>query len=161
MDHLFAGWRAQFVTGGQRPSGCVLCAIRDARDEDDANYVVARGSHCYVVLNLYPYTSGHMMVVPHRHTGELQEVDPATAAELVTMVMAAEATLRAAYDPGGINIGMNVGRAAGAGIAEHLHVHVLPRWSGDANFMAAVANTRVLPEALPDTLAKLRANWRG
>jgi ATP adenylyltransferase len=159
MEHLFAGWRAQFVTGGERPSGCVLCAIRDTRD-DDANYVVARGAHCYVVLNLYPYTSGHMMVVPHRHTGALEEVDAATSVELVRMIRAAEATLRVAYDPGGINIGVNLGRAAGAGIEEHLHVHVVPRWSGDANFMATVANTRVLPEALPDTLAKLRASWR-
>lgn len=161
MEYLFAGWRAQFVTGTERPAGCVLCAIRDTPEADDAHYVVVRGIHSYVVLNLYPYTSGHMMVVPNLHTGSLPALDHETSAEMGSLVRAAEATLRAAYNPGGINIGINLGRAAGAGIEEHLHVHVVPRWSGDANFMASAANTRVLPEALCDTLTKLRTHWVG
>ena len=159
MEHLFAGWRAQFVTGGERPPGCVFCTIGDEIDHDDQHYVVARGSMSFVVLNLYPYTSGHLMVVQRAHIGGLVGLEGPLAQEMLGLVRRAHDALEAAYRPEGINIGMNLGRAAGAGIAEHVHVHLVPRWSGDANFMSTIAETRVLPETLSDTLAKLRDHW--
>jgi len=159
MEHLFAGWRAQFVAGEDRPVGCVFCTIGAEPDHDDAHYVIARGDTCFVVLNLYPYTSGHLMVVPNAHVGDLAGLDGALAEEMWAFIRAAHDALRAAYHPEGINVGMILGRAAGAGIAEHVHVHLVPRWSGDANFMSTLAETRVLPETLSDSLIKLRTHW--
>ncbi|MCL5974024.1 MAG: HIT family protein [Ferrimicrobium sp.] len=159
MEHLFAGWRAQFVTGGERASGCVFCTIGAESGEDDRHYVVARGEASFVVLNLYPYTSGHLMVVPRAHIGDLAGLSGPLVEEMLGLVRSAHDALQAAYQPEGVNIGMNLGRAAGAGIVEHVHIHLVPRWSGDANFMSTLAETRVLPETLSDTMAKLRAHW--
>ncbi|WP_298209485.1 HIT domain-containing protein [Ferrimicrobium sp.] len=159
MDHLFAGWRAQFVAGEDRPLGCVFCSIAAERAKDDQHYVVARGTACFVVLNLYPYTSGHLMVVPNAHIGGLAGLRGEVGSEMLDFVGAAHDALQGAYRPEGVNIGMNLGRAAGAGIAEHVHVHLVPRWSGDANFMSTLAETRVLPETLSDSLLKLREHW--
>lgn len=156
LERLWAGWRSQYVSsaGGDEDEGCVLCRVLDA----DSN-VVWRGRGCAAVLNAFPYTSGHLMVMPTRHVGELEEVVGDEAAELWAAVADAVRALKAAYAPGGINMGANLGRPAGAGLPDHFHVHVLPRWSGDTNFMTAVAETRVLPESLPDTLAKLESSW--
>lgn len=159
MEHLFAGWRAQFVAGTERPLGCVFCSIGAEPDNDDLHYVVARGKLSFVVMNLYPYTSGHLMVVPLAHLGELSGIDGELANEMLGLVRRAHDALVSAYHPEGINVGMNLGRAAGAGIADHVHIHLVPRWSGDANFMSTVAETRVLPETLSDSLVKLRSNW--
>jgi ATP adenylyltransferase len=159
LEHLWAGWRAAFVTETPSPrGGCVLCAIGEGEDGAD-ELVVARGNAAYCVLNLYPYTAGHLMVVPLRHVGDVEELEAAEANELWDLVRQGIRALRAVYEPQGLNLGMNLGRAAGAGIADHLHVHVVPRWVGDANFMVTAAQTRVLPEALPATRDKLRRAW--
>ncbi len=158
LERLWAGWRSQYVAsaGGDEGEGCVLCRVLDA----DSN-VVRRGRRCAAVLNAFPYTSGHLMVMPTRHVGELEQVAGEEAVELWTTVADAVRALKAAYAPDGINMGANLGRPAGAGLPDHFHVHVLPRWNGDTNFMTAVAETRVLPESLPDTLAKLSDSWPG
>lgn len=146
--------------GAAPEPGCVLCRITSEDDDSaDAAYVVWRGALTAAVMNAYPYTSGHLMVAPLRHVAEIEELSPEEAAELWAAVTAAVRALKAAYRPGGINVGLNIGRAAGAGVPGHLHVHALPRWDGDANFMTAVAEVRVLPEALTDSCAKVRAAW--
>lgn len=132
-------------------------------DRDEDSLIVFRGKHNFVVLNRFPYTSGHLMVVPYRHTPELAGIDAETAGELMELLRRAESSLRALYKPDGLNLGMNIGESAGAGIAGHIHMHVLPRWSGDANFMTTIGETRVLPEELAVTWARLRAAfaaWR-
>ncbi len=159
IEHIWAGWRATFVTGEKMADdGCVLCTIGEVNDLDES-LVVCRGEFAYVVLNLYPYTSGHLMVVPRRHIAAIGEVELNEGEEMLRYVRIAVATLEDRLGAQGINVGMNLGRPAGAGIADHIHVHVVPRWTGDANFMSTAASTRVLPEALPDTLAKLRSAW--
>ena len=165
LDRLWAGWRTEYVSSagstGPADEGCVFCRILASRDGDKATKVVWRGARVAVLLNAYPYTSGHLMVMPTRHVGELEELDPRNgeAAELWSAVTAAVRALKVAYSPEGINVGANLGRAAGAGVPGHFHVHALPRWNGDTNFMTSVAETRVLPESLDATWEKLRAAW--
>ena len=154
LERLWAGWRSEYVASGGEEDGCVLCRVLEA----DSN-VVWRGELCAAVLNAFPYTSGHLMVVPARHLGELEDMSPDEELELWRAVTTAVAALKAAYEPDGVNLGANLGRAAGAGVPGHFHVHVLPRWSGDTNFMTAVAETRVLPEALDSSYEKLKASW--
>jgi ATP adenylyltransferase len=137
----------------------VFCYLRDHSDDDEQNYVLHRGSHNFVVLNLYPYISGHLMVVPYDHVAELDGASKDTTDEMMDLAKRAQTALRAAYSPEGYNLGMNLGKAAGAGIADHLHIHVMPRWAGDTNFMTSVAQTRVLPEDLATTYQKLRARF--
>ncbi|ACU54159.1 histidine triad (HIT) protein [Acidimicrobium ferrooxidans DSM 10331] len=159
MDYLWAGWRSAFVTqGAPAVDGCVLCAIGDGADGAD-DLVVARRARAFCVLNLYPYTSGHLMVVPRRHGSDLGALSHEELGEMWELVREGMAALESAYHPQGINLGLNLGRASGAGIVEHLHVHVVPRWVGDANFMVTAAQTRVLPEALGDTRDRLRRAW--
>jgi len=173
LERLWAGWRRAYVSAGApvagppvslgpgQVEGCVLCrVIAPGRDEEEAN-VVWRGARCAAVLNAYPYTSGHLMVLPTRHVGELEALEPDESAELWDGTRQAVAALKAAYGPDGINVGMNLGRAAGAGVPGHLHIHALPRWDGDTNFMTSIAGTRVLPEALPDSWAEVRRAWPG
>ena len=126
-----------------------------AETNDEENLIVHRGAHNFVVLNRYPYTSGHLMVVPFAHAAQLNAIEPAAAAELMEITRMAESCLRNVYQPHGLNLGMNIGESAGAGIAGHIHMHVLPRWSGDSNFMTTVAETRVLPEELSVTWTRL------
>lgn len=158
LDRLWAGWRTDYVgaagEAGPGDEGCVLCRVVGA-----GSYVVWRGIRCVAVLNAFPYTSGHLMVVPMRHVGELEGLTPDESTELWSGVTDAVRALKAAYRPEGINIGANLGRAAGAGVPGHFHVHLLPRWNGDTNFMTSVAETRVLPEALSVSEEKLRAAW--
>jgi ATP adenylyltransferase len=154
LDYIWSPWRYRYVAGDRKPEGCVFCAIASASEDED-NLIVFRGSHNFVVLNLYPYTSGHIMVVPYSHTAELGSLDEDTAGELMRLTRAAEKHLRALYRPDGLNLGMNLGAAAGAGIAGHLHMHVLPRWVADANFISVIGETRVLPEELNVTWRRL------
>ena len=137
----------------------MLCRLVAPDVPDREGHVLWRGRRAAAVLNAYPYTSGHLMVLPTRHVGDLEDLEPDEAAELWDGVRRAVVALKTAYRPGGINLGANLGRAAGAGVPGHLHLHALPRWEGDTNFMTAVADVRVLPEALDDTWAKLRAAW--
>ena len=156
MDRLWNPWRYQYVSKENRPDGCIFCAL-PREDRDEENLIVYRGQSNYIILNRYPYTTGHLMVVPYHHTNSLQGIDEATAMELFSLVRTAECKLRSIYRPNGMNLGMNLGEAAGAGIAEHIHMHVLPRWIGDSNFMTVIGETRILPEDLSETYRRLKA----
>jgi ATP adenylyltransferase len=157
MEVKFTPWRMAYI-GGPKATGCVFCAAATATD-DAAFYVVARGRYCFVILNAFPYNNGHVMVLPYEHTADLVALDPEAAQELMDMTRAAVDALRRSMHPTGYNIGMNLGEAAGAGIADHLHMHVVPRWSGDTNFMSVVGETRLIPQSLADTWEMLRGAW--
>ena len=156
LQHLWAGWRNEYVTSGDvfDDAECVLCRVIE-----EGSYVVWKDDLVAVILNAFPYTSGHVMVLPVRHLGELEDVGREEVGAVWSAVANAVRALKAAYSPDGLNMGANLGRVAGAGIPGHFHVHVLPRWNGDTNFMTSVAETRVLPESLDATLEKLKANW--
>ena len=156
MDRLWNPWRYQYVTKENPPEGCIFCEL-PKEPNDETTLIVHRARFNYIILNRYPYTTGHLMVVPFHHTDSLQGIDDATAQELFALVRTADQKLREVYRPKGMNLGMNLGEAAGAGIAEHIHMHVLPRWIGDANFMTVIGETRILPEELSETYRKLKA----
>ena len=153
MDHLWSPWRLSYVTGSARGSGCVFCDAASGRDDA---LVVYRGTTSFVILNKFPYNNGHLMVVPNRHIATLAEATADELAEIMTLARRAERAIRAAYEPHGLNMGINLGKPAGAGITDHLHMHVVPRWNGDTNFMTVVGETRVLPEELAVTAERLR-----
>ena len=157
MQQLWAPWRMTYLQGGDRADGCFLCAYGAGDPPDAPDVVVWRGEHVYALLNAYPYTNGHVMVAPCVHGGDLVALNEATAAELMVGVRLVLTALKAVYQPQGFNVGANLGSAAGAGYGEHVHMHVVPRWSGDTNFMTATAGTRVIPESLEDTARRLRA----
>jgi ATP adenylyltransferase len=165
LERLWSGWRATYVsTVGSAPADpddtrSVFTRILDSGLADEATHILRRGRLVFVILNAYPYATGHLMVLPYREVADLEDLGPEEAAELWAMVTDAVRALKAAYSPDGLNIGVNLGRPAGGSVSQHLHVHVVPRWTGDSNFMTATANTRTIPEALPDTAAKLRAAW--
>src|SRR5918997_3176451 len=154
MERLWTPWRLAYVSGGAKSDGCVFCDAQ--QNEEAAPLVVFRGDSCFVILNLFPYNNGHLMVVPNRHIAALNDTTEAERAELMDLTRRAEAALTEAYAPHGMNMGINLGKPAGAGVLDHLHLHVVPRWNGDTNFMTIVGQTRVLPEELPDTAEKLR-----
>ncbi len=156
MDYLWSPWRYRYLAEAPRPEGCIFCAMAADPARDEETLIVYRGAHNFVVLNRFPYTSGHLMVVPYRHVPDLSSLDEAAATELMALARAAERHLREVYRPDGLNLGMNIGESAGAGIAGHVHMHVLPRWTGDANFMTTVGETRVLPEELSVTWSRLK-----
>jgi ATP adenylyltransferase len=137
----------------------VFCEIQKRSDRDEASLVILRASHCFIVLNRYPYTSGHLMIVTNEHVGELDTADKQITDEMMDLTKRSQTALRDVYQPDGFNIGMNLGKAAGAGIADHIHIHILPRWVGDTNFMTTVGETRVLPEDLATTYKKLRTKF--
>ena len=180
LEQLWAGWRAGYVasvsdgepdvipegtvakgeTTEPGPGGeCVFCRIVTSEEPDEVRHVVWSGPLTVALLNAYPYASGHMLVMPRRHVGGLEELTPEEASELWSAIRDAVVAIKATYAPDGLNIGANLGRAAGAGIPSHLHLHVLPRWIGDTNFMTTVASVRVMPEALSDSWVRLRAAW--
>jgi ATP adenylyltransferase len=174
FDNLWAGWRAAYVgsvstqdlavagaipEAGEDVSACVFCRILASGESDEARLVVNETEAVAVMLNAYPYASGHLLVMPRRHAQVLEELTSAESAELWAQTMRAIAVLTRAYAPDGVNFGANLGRAAGAGIPKHLHLHVVPRWIGDTNFMSTIAAVRVLPESLPDTWQRLRSAW--
>lgn len=158
MDYLWSPWRYQYIKSAGTEDGCVFCGIAGS-SEDDSNLVVYRGERNYVVLNRYPYTSGHAMVIPYEHDATLEGAPTATLEEMMRLTQRLEGALRRQYRCEGVNMGMNVGQAAGAGVAGHIHMHVLPRWVADANFMTVIGETRVVPEELDQTLAKLRSEF--
>jgi ATP adenylyltransferase len=160
VDYLWTPWRYQYVTKGELPSGCVFCAAAGGGD-DRANLIVHRASHNFIILNRFPYTNGHVMVVPFQHVSTLEDLAEEALLEMMRLARECEKHLRATYRPDGLNIGMNLGRSAGAGIAGHVHMHILPRWAGDTNFMTVTGETRVLPEDLAATWEKLKsAGWK-
>jgi ATP adenylyltransferase len=158
MKQMWSPWRMKYIMRHERTTGCIFCNA--LRSEDDAqNLVLWRGEQVFVILNKYPYASGHLMVVPNAHQPSLSSVDDETRCELIAYLSRAERVIRQVYHPEGFNIGANIGGAAGAGVAGHLHFHVVPRWSGDTNFMTTLGDTRVLPENLSDTYQRLLDAW--
>ncbi len=155
MDRLWSPWRLEYVTGEKPDAGCV-CFCEAPRPPQPDSLIVFEGVTAYVILNKYPYNNGHLMAVPFRHVDSLGALRPEELQELAMLIQRSEAALVEAYRPQGINVGINLGRAAGAGILEHIHVHAVPRWTGDSNFMTAIGQTRVLPEDLESSARKLR-----
>jgi ATP adenylyltransferase len=155
MDYLWTPWRYRYIADGPKEDRCIFCDAVAAND-DEKFLIVLRGEKNFVILNLYPYTSGHVMVVPYAHVADFSTAEPDTLAEMMRLAQRVQVALAKTYNPQGYNLGMNLGRAAGAGITQHLHLHVLPRWSGDANFMTVVGETRVEPEELSTTYERLR-----
>jgi len=157
MEHLWAGWRSTYIkeAGDPDPDGCLFCRLPDQPDRE--SLIVARGATAFTALNRYPYTTGHVMIAPFRHVAEPGALDHAERTELWEALAGAQRAIQAAMAPAGFNLGANLGRVAGAGVPGHFHLHLVPRWEGDANFMTAVGSTRVLPEDLLDTWERLRA----
>jgi ATP adenylyltransferase len=159
MDYLWSPWRYKYVSKAAPNDACIFCTAA-AGDNDGEYYIIHRARHNFVILNRFPYTSGHLMIAPYQHVAALCDADEETAAEMMLLARHAEKRLRAIYRPNGLNVGMNLGECAGAGVAGHIHMHVLPRWCGDSNFMSVVGETRVLPEDLSTTYEKLRKAWQ-
>ena len=163
LERIWNGWRATYVRSldsrVEEGSGSLFTQILCSGLSDEETYIVRRGERCFAILNSYPYGTGHLLVLPYREVADIEALDIDESAELWGMMSEAVRAIKAAYDPDGINVGINLGRPAGGSVSEHLHVHVVPRWTGDANFMTVVANTRTLPEPLSDTAAKIRSSW--
>ena len=154
MHHLWSPWRLAYITGEKTGNGCVFC---DAQaDAEAASLIVHRGTTCFVILNLFPYNNGHLMVIPKRHIATLGAATDQERHEMIDLTALCEAAVTEAYSPHGMNMGINLGKPAGAGVLDHVHVHIVPRWNGDTNFMSVVGNTRVLPEAMDETAGRLR-----
>lgn len=162
MDVLWSPWRYSYIeSGSQTPesdagNNCVFCSILKNSASDEENFILHRAEFNFVILNIYPYISGHLMIVPYAHLDDLDKADKKTTDELMDLAKRCQTALREVYRPNGFNLGMNFGKAAGAGVAEHFHTHILPRWVGDANFMTAVGETRTIPEDLRTTFQKLK-----
>ena len=156
MKRIWAPWRMKFIESSSK--GCVFCKVQ-VQTDDPANMIVFRGKHSFVILNRYPYTSGHLLVVANDHAASLEDLEAGTRAEIMELVTQAMSVLRKVYQPHGFNIGANIGEAAGAGIAGHVHMHVVPRWVGDSNFMMTLAETKVMPEALEDSYQRILVAW--
>lgn len=159
MDSLFSPWRYAYLIQEKKDDGCVFCAALASGDGDEDSLVVYRARRNFVILNLYPYNNGHLMIVPNEHVSSPAGSTPAQRAEMTDLSVVGEQVIRSLFKPEGINVGMNLGRAAGAGIEEHFHLHMVPRWSGDTNFMTVMAGTRVIPEDLRETRARLRREF--
>jgi ATP adenylyltransferase len=159
MKQLWTPWRMTYLQGEHpKDEQCIFCRKANAQD-DEQEHVLARSARCYVTLNLYPYNNGHLMVIPNRHVSALEALDEAALGEMMALTQQAIRVLNQAYRPHGFNIGINQGEAAGAGIAAHLHQHVVPRWQGDTNYMAVIAETRTIPEWIDETYERLHAIW--
>jgi ATP adenylyltransferase len=162
VDHLWSPWRYKYINAGstEAASACVFCALLAQPQEADArNYILHRAQHNFIILNLYPYISGHLLIIPYTHLSDLDAASKETTDELMDLTKRCQTALREAYRPQGFNLGMNQGRSAGAGVADHFHMHVMPRWTGDTNFMTTVGETRVHPEDLEISYEKLRKHF--
>lgn len=168
MQHLWSPWRSEYIASfaetdgkNERKDECFLCAAARQADKDAETLVVARRETCFVMMNRFPYNSGHIMVAPKRHCGEISLLSDAELTDLFFTVREAERALKTAFQPHGVNVGINIGKAAGAGVPDHLHVHLVPRWEGDANFMPTIADVKIVSERLQDTFEKLRRAFAG
>jgi ATP adenylyltransferase len=155
MDYLWTPWRYAYVTNSAKTSDCIFCDLLNLGSDAKAR-IVYRGQFCFIILNTFPYTPGHVMIVPYAHLDELRKLPLDAAHEMMDLSQRMEAILRQLYRPDGVNLGMNIGKAAGAGVAGHIHMHALPRWVADSNFLSVVGETRILPETLEDTYEKIR-----
>jgi ATP adenylyltransferase len=158
MDFLFTPWRYAYVTAANHPGDCLFCGLVQSKNDEEV-FIVHRAKYCFLILNAYPYTSGHIMVVPYEHVDQLQKLSTPAAEEMMALSQRLEGVMRELYHPDGINLGMNLGKAAGAGVAEHIHMHILPRWFADVNFMTSVGETRVLPEDLKTTYKRIKSKF--
>ncbi len=158
MDYLWTPWRYAYIKAADSKPECIFCELQNLGDDERA-LIVYRGGYHFIVLNAFPYTSGHAMVVPYQHLDRLSKLPSEAADEMMRLTQRLEAVLFELYRPDGVNLGLNVGRAAGAGVAGHIHMHVLPRWVADANFMTVVGETRLLPELLTETYARLKQKF--
>jgi ATP adenylyltransferase len=149
----------EYIENNNKEDGCIFCNAQ-AKEDSAENLIAFRGERSFVILNRYPYTSGHLMVVPSEHKATLEELDPETRAEMMELTAHSMTVLRNIYNPQAFNMGANIGEAAGAGVKDHVHIHIVPRWAGDTNFMSSVAETRVLPEALEDTYERVRKGFQ-
>lgn len=161
MDTLWTPWRYAYIKSGSGdqehpPDSCVFCSLQNDEGDDESKFILHRAEHNYIVLNVFPYISGHLLIVPNSHKGELDGLSKDETDELMDLTKHCQTVLRNTYHPHGFNIGINLGRAAGAGVAGHVHLHIMPRWIGDANFMSTIGETRVIPEDLSTTYEKLR-----
>jgi ATP adenylyltransferase len=155
MDREWSPWRYQYVTGAKKESSCVFCRLAN-EDNDQTNFILYRGKFSYIVLNIYPYMSGHLLIIPFSHLSLLSELPKETSDEIMDLTKQCQVVLEKEYKPQGFNLGMNLGQAAGAGVAAHLHMHILPRWFGDINFTTTIGETRILPEMLDNTYQRLK-----
>jgi len=158
MDYLFTPWRYAYIKGADKAQECLFCELAK-RGDDAKRFILHRGQHCFVMLNAFPYTNGHVMIAPYEHVDQLAKLSQPGAQEMMTLSQRLETVLRDLYHPDGLNIGMNLGRAAGAGVAGHIHMHLLPRWIADSNFMTTVGETRILPESLEQTYERLKEKF--
>ena len=159
MEYLWSPWRMEYLLSNKENQKCIFCSALDIADDFD-NRIVYRGDMAFVILNRYPYTSGHLMIVPFQHVSSLELLDLETRIEIMELMTKSIIVLREEYHPEGFNIGINIGEVSGAGVAEHVHIHIVPRWGGDTNFMSTLAGTRVLPETLDDTFGRIRCAWK-
>ena len=158
MNYLWSPWRMEYILTPKSEEGCIFCEALKHADGPE-NLVVYRGSEAFVMLNRFPYTSGHLMIVPYDHKPSLEQLTAASRADIMELSARAIIVLQAIYTPQGFNLGMNIGNAAGAGVTEHVHLHVVPRWVGDTNFMSSISQTRVLPELLEETYRRVKEAW--
>jgi len=159
MDYLWSPWRMEYIMKQHQETGCIFCQVVQQEDSP-GNLIVYRGELAYVILNRYPYTSGHVMVVPYAHQASLEDLSPSTRGEIMELATRCIQVIRPIYNPQGFNLGINLGAAAGAGIVGHMHLHIVPRWGGDTNFMSAVGATRILPESIEDSYLRIRGYWQ-
>ena len=159
LKYIWSPWRMAYIIGDKQKDGCVFCNELNKTDGLD-NLIVARFRFSCVILNRYPYTSGHIMVVPFEHLSSLEELDPETLNEMMAITVKAIKVLRKIYKPQGFNVGVNIGEAGGAGIQDHIHMHIVPRWVGDTNFISTLGKTRVLPETLEDSYSRITHEWK-
>ena len=158
MNRLWSPWRMTYIENHNHEEGCIFCDALEQPD-DPENLIIFRGRRAFVILNRYPYTSGHLMIVPYAHQPSLEGLETKTRAEMMELTAKSMRVLRRVYQPQAFNLGANIGEAAGAGVAEHVHLHVVPRWTGDTNFMSTLAETRVLPESLEETYRRIHDGW--
>ena len=158
MEHIWSPWRLSYMTRKDKPTTCIFCEAIKQKDSED-NLIVRRGERAFAILNRYPYTSGHLMIVPNQHLPSLLDLDAATLSDMMALMQQALHTIASLYQPEGFNVGANIGSCSGAGVAVHFHWHVVPRWGGDTNFMTTVGGARVLPEDLQQTYQRIRDGW--
>jgi ATP adenylyltransferase len=160
MKRIFSPWRKTYIENAEKEEGCIFCNALRHQSNGDATLIIHRGERAFVIVNLYPYTSGHVMVAPIAHQASLELLDRDTRAEMMELVTRSIEGLKRAYNPQAFNVGANIGRAAGAGVPDHVHMHIVPRWNGDTNFMSTLGETRVLPESVEETLKRVKENWK-
>ena len=160
MKRMSTPWRKNYIEGSDKEEGCVFCNALAKTEDTPKNLIIHRGQRAFVIVNLYPYTNGHLMVAPNDHQPLLELLDPETRAEMMELATQATVVLKKVYHPHAFNLGANIGRAAGAGVPDHVHMHIVPRWSGDSNFMSIIGETRVLPETVEETLKRVKAGWK-